>query len=110
MKILLAAICVFGLLKPVLAAADSGVAILGAVCDRTSITFQIASGGCTSKETLAIRKLTDKSPFKLDLVRTKPDNCEAYLPNGMGVRYTYSELGLESGSQFQFASVVFYVP
>ena len=33
-------------------------------------------------------------------MRTAPDYCEAYLPYGTRVTYTYEELGLGEGAEF----------
>lgn len=64
------------------------------------ITFQVFSGGCTSIEDFRIERFAS-NPVQLLLVRIEPDLCEAYIPYGTTIRYSYESLGLDNGQRFR---------
>lgn len=73
--------------------------ILGVSYDGAGMTFHVQSGGCTNKSDFNfIVSLT--SPPQLTLVRNRQDLCEAMLPYGQIIKFTYSEMGLKSGDEF----------
>lgn len=74
-------------------------AILGVTYNADGITYQVSSGGCTSKENFEVAQL-ETFPVQLVLNRISPDFCEAYLPYGVTITFTYAELGLTEGTQF----------
>lgn len=99
-------ITVFGFFATIpVFAADQTVNLLGMTYDPSGITFQVTSGGCTNKNTLEV-KILETSPVQLQLVRTKPDFCEAFFPYGVQITYTFEELGLSSGSKFVISNKV----
>lgn len=64
------------------------------------VTFQVFSGGCTTIEDFRIERFAS-DPIQLLLVRVVPDLCEAYLPYGTTIRYSYESLGLDTGQRFR---------
>jgi hypothetical protein len=73
--------------------------ILGVRVGPRGIAFQVHSGGCTAKEDFDVR-IMESFPLQLELVRMEPDLCEAYVPYGKTIRFSYRELRLGDGDQF----------
>jgi hypothetical protein len=82
-----------------IALAQRSEVLMGMTHDRQGITFQVASGGCTSKDNFEMRIL-ETYPAQLDLVKIVPDYCEAFFAYGTKVFFSYEELGLKSGDRF----------
>lgn len=80
--------------------------ILGFHVGPQGISFQVVSGGCTSKDDFQLsrqqaRTQRGDSLMRVGLLRTgKPDFCEAFYPYGIEISYTWAELGLAQGSTF----------
>lgn len=88
-----------------LAVAESATApepekIFGQSSDFSGLTFQVYSGGCTSKNSFKVRIL-ESFPVQVELVRTIPDYCRAYFPYGQKIKYSWQELGLSENDQLQ---------
>jgi hypothetical protein len=73
--------------------------LMGVTYDSQGVTYQVFSGGCTSKRSFSVT-LLETDPVGLVLTRTSEDFCEAYLPYGVTLTYSYAELGLASGDSF----------
>lgn len=73
--------------------------LLGVRVGAHGITFQVTSGGCTKKSDFSIQQL-ESFPVQLRLSRNQPDHCEAYVPYGTKIFYSWRELGMGNGSQF----------
>lgn len=93
--------------RPAEAAQGAGAAeiILGFMVDETAITYRVQSNGCTGKRDFSVRVLAT-NPRHLDLVRIHPDPCEAPLPFGIDVTFTWSELGLVAGDRWEVGNRV----
>jgi len=74
--------------------------LLGLQVGADGVTFQVFSGGCTTIEDFRIERFAS-DPIQLLLVRVVPDLCEAYLPYGTTIRYSYESLGLDNGQRFR---------
>jgi hypothetical protein len=61
------------------------------------LVVQVASNGCTDGTSFAVQISEDSGPAHVSLTRERPDNCKALLPEGVELRWTYAELGLETG-------------
>jgi len=61
--------------------------------------FWVSSNGCTSKDDLTpvVRRAGDGSVITLR--RIKEDRCEAVQPQGVEMRWSFEELGLEPGAR-----------
>lgn len=90
---------VMALLTFNLAHADTPEKLMGFKMDPTGIEFQVFTGGCTSKNSFRLG-LAESMPIQMTLVRVKPDFCEAFIPYGTTVKYTWEELGFGSGTAF----------
>ncbi len=66
--------------------------ILSYVVRSTGIDFRVASGGCTHKAHFGLEKVQTQ-PLTVRLVRLTPDYCEALLPEGVVVQFTFAEIG-----------------
>jgi hypothetical protein len=73
--------------------------VLGLQVGPEGITFQVYSGGCTEREHFRVERF-GSDPVQLLLIRMTPDTCEAYIPYGTTVRYSYESLGLENDRRF----------
>lgn len=78
-------------------------AIMGFTTDSDGVTFQVMSGGCTRKSDFQVM-LLEVQPAQVLLKRVKMDGCEAYLPFGTKVTFSYSELGLGEGQEFRIGN------
>ncbi len=67
-------------------------AVLGTAVDDQGITFQVPTGGCTAKENFGLETVAPK-PLTVRLLRLRPDYCEAHLPDGIKIKFTYAEIG-----------------
>jgi hypothetical protein len=83
--------------------AATAEALLGYHIDSRGVTFQVSSNGCTSKKSLQAL-LMESSPIQLQLNRTTPDRCRAYVPYGVNVFYSFEELGISPGSEFRITN------
>lgn len=66
--------------------------VLGAEANSRYLEFQVRSGGCTRKAHFGVETISQK-PLTVRLLRLRPDYCEAYLPEGEKIRFTYAEIG-----------------
>ena len=73
--------------------------LLGLQVDARGVVFQVFSGGCTTKADFRIARF-QSDPVQLLLIRMHPDRCEAVVPYGTRLRYSYERLGLEHGQSF----------
>lgn len=78
--------------------------LLAASVDSNNVKIRVASGGCTTKNSFEVKKITDvkRQAVQLFFIRTLSDNCEAnnsdaYFPNGIVLSYTFDELGILRG-------------
>jgi hypothetical protein len=62
----------------------------------------VPSTGCTDKTSFDMQRLSpeDQTTSQLLLIRVVPDFCDAYVPFGTRIFYTYEELKLEEGGAF----------
>lgn len=75
-------------------------ALHGVLFGRTGIIFQVTSSGCTQKSDFDV-VIMESYPLQLRLNRLNPDPCDAYVPLGKRVFYSYHELGLVPGSELR---------
>lgn len=80
--------------------------ILGYQPSKHGITFQVQSGGCTTKESFIVdvQRATD-GIAQVTLLRTRPDTCHPFLPMGVRFRMTYEELGLNPGERYRIVNL-----
>lgn len=61
--------------------------------------FWVSSNGCTAKEDLTpVVRASDDGPI-ITLRRLKEDRCRESLPEGVEMRWTFQEMGLEPGTR-----------
>ncbi len=73
--------------------------ILGFEMVSDGMIFIVYSGGCTSKEDFRI-DILESNPVQVNLVRLAFDPCEAYLPLGQKIKFTWDEMGLRNEQNF----------
>jgi len=66
--------------------------LLDAQVTARGIVFHVSSGGCTHKAHFGLERLGIK-PLTVRLVRLRPDYCEAHLPKGIVVKFSFAEIG-----------------
>jgi hypothetical protein len=74
------------------AAANEPERIMGVKHDRTGLTFQVMSNGCTEKEDFELLQ-QETYPAKVFLIRKTPDYCRAFVRYGVEIHFTWEELG-----------------
>ena len=105
MKTLKAAALALGFISftGIQAADAQSESLMGAYYDSEGITYQVYSGGCTRKAHFDVL-IQETFPVGLRLVRKQPDLCEAYIPYGVHIKFTWDELGMRNGDKFHFAN------
>jgi len=61
------------------------------------LVARVDSNGCTQASDFEVL-VNDGSPAEITLRRTKEDLCKALVPDGVELRWTYADLGLEPGA------------
>jgi hypothetical protein len=86
-------------------------ALLGLRVSSKGITYYVYSGGCTQKSDFQVYSL-ESYPVQLLLVRTKPDVCKVYVPDGVKIFFRWDEVGLQQGMPFRVKNLLnsFTVP
>jgi len=82
--------------------------LMGFLRDANGISFQVFSGGCTSKEDFSVKEKTADGIAALALYRLKPDYCSARYPYGVIITFTYQELGIGPGERFSVLNHLSY--
>ena len=62
-----------------------------------ALVARVDSNGCTQASDFEV-SVSDGSPTEITLRRTKPDLFKALVPDGVELRWTYADLGLEPGT------------
>jgi hypothetical protein len=97
----LVALCIADTAGTHATAAETGAveSLLGLHVDARGVVFQVFSGGCTTQADFRLARF-QSAPVQLLLIRLHPDRCEAFVPYGTRLRYSYERLGLEQGQRF----------
>ena len=61
-----------------------------------ALVVRVDSNGCTQASDFELA-VTDGAPADITLRRVKEDLCKALVPDGVELRWTYADLGLEPG-------------
>ncbi|WP_312598181.1 hypothetical protein [Brevundimonas sp.] len=62
-----------------------------------ALVVRVDSNGCTQASDFEVA-VADNTPVEITLRRTKQDLCKALVPNGVELRWTYADLGLDAGT------------
>lgn len=71
-------------------------AIRGARFEDGALVVRVDSNGCTQASDFELS--VDGSPADITLTRTREDMCKALVADGVELRWTYADLGLEPGT------------
>jgi predicted small secreted protein len=73
--------------------------IHAAAIGQNQAVFWVSSNGCTSKDdlTAVVRRTGDSSVITLR--RIKEDRCDAIQPQGVEMRWSFEELGIQPGGR-----------
>lgn len=76
--------------------------ILGMTYGPNGLEFQVRSTGCTEKDDFVVQRLTSsgQTTSQLLLIRVVEDFCDAYVPFGVRISFSYKELGVEEDDMF----------
>lgn len=74
--------------------------LLGVMFREQAIVFQVASSGCTQKSDFEVEVL-ESFPLQIRLIRIQEDPCDAFVPLGERIRFTYRELGIAPGDELR---------
>lgn len=72
-----------------------------AAITRDQAVFWVSSNGCTQKSDLTPVLRTSNEGHILSLRRIKEDRCGQAKPEGVEMRWSFEELGLEPGSRIE---------
>ena len=64
--------------------------------DNGALIARVDSNGCTTASDFAVT-IAEGDPTDVTLTRQSPDLCKALVPEGVELRWTYEDLGLETG-------------
>ena len=70
-----------------------------------ALVVRADSNGCTAKDDFALA-LSEGNVTDITLTRRSPDLCKALAPDGVELRWTYAELGLNSGDAVRVTNPV----
>lgn len=66
------------------------------------LRIRVQSRGCTKKEHFRVETyeagLQSGQPYRIVIYRTEPDNCDADIPEGIVVEFTFDEMLTEEGT------------
>ncbi len=62
-----------------------------------ALVVRVDSNGCTQASDFEVA-VADNNPVEITLRRTSQDLCKALVPNGVELRWTYADLGLDAGT------------
>ena len=62
-----------------------------------ALVVRVDSNGCTQASDFEVA-VADNNPVEITLRRTSPDLCKALAPDGVELRWSYADLGLEPGT------------
>ncbi len=62
-----------------------------------ALVVRVDSNGCTQALDFEVA-VADNTPAEITLRRTKADLCKVLVPDGVELRWTYGDLGLEPGA------------
>jgi hypothetical protein len=71
--------------------------LYGALVKPDGLDVRVSSGGCTEAEHFAFY-VEPGAVQQVHIVRTKPDTCEAYVPEGELLHFTWEQLGVTAGN------------
>ncbi|WAC60722.1 hypothetical protein [Brevundimonas sp. SL130] len=72
-------------------------AIRSARFEDGALIVRVDSNGCTQASDFEVA-VHDGSPAEITLRRTKEDMCRALIADGVELRWTYADLGIEPGA------------
>jgi len=79
---------------------DGGERLYGAVVTATdTVVVTAPSNGCTSKDSFRTDVDEDDRVYRVRFERVRPDNCKAFLPEGVELTWTFAELGVPAGAR-----------
>ncbi len=70
--------------------------------DGASVSVNVHTGGCTQRSDFDVSNVAKGTPAVVTIKRHKGDACEVFVPGGMWLTFTKSELGLASGDSVKF--------
>ncbi len=71
-----------------------------------ALVVRADSNGCTDASAFAVEVSEGDGPTRLTLTRRTPDVCKALVPEGVELRWTYEELGLQPGASVSVTNPV----
>ncbi|WP_370235315.1 MULTISPECIES: hypothetical protein [Henriciella] len=79
----------------------------GADVSANTVMARVSSNGCTTKDFIGtdVRK-TGEDRFSVGFFREKEDYCRAYLPEGVALTWSFSELGIPDGAEVKIRNKV----
>ena len=75
-------------------------AVRGARVENGELVVRVDSNGCTQASDFELA-VSDGTPATVTLRRTKQDLCRALVRDGIEVRWSYADLGLDPGATVQ---------
>lgn len=70
--------------------------IMGYTLSYEGLSLQVASGGCLRKDDFQVT-VRETFPLQVSIKQISTDMCEAYLPFGTMITFSFEELGVKSG-------------
>ncbi len=97
---------VFGTLVSAVARAQVAADVYGFMTDERGITFQVQSNGCTIKKdfVLDVMEMPPIEVSEIRLIRRRTDPCKGWKERGARIFYSWKEVGLLPGVQFQITN------
>ena len=82
-------------------------ALKGAEIAGDVITARVTSNGCTTKDFIkADVDKTGDNRFSVAFYRDREDFCEAYMPEGVALDWSFTELGIPAGAEVRIRNEI----
>ncbi len=73
--------------------------LMGADVANNTVTARVTTNGCTTKDFIGVDvDKTGDNRFSVGFYRERQDYCEAYMPEGVALSWTFAELGIPEGA------------
>lgn len=79
---------------------DGGERLYGSlVTSSDTVVITAPSNGCTSKDSFRADTEKGDNVHRITFERVRADNCEAFIPDGVELSWTFAELGVPAGAK-----------
>lgn len=83
-----------------------GGSVYGADLLTDRVVYRVTSNGCTDKSYMDLDVDREDGAYVLELERDRTDDCQAIVPNGVELTWTFDDLGIPGGAHVRVSNPV----